>query len=202
MFTTSMMALTLGLVPLALLVALVVCYILGMGMTVTTVYILLALLIAPAMGTMGMPLLAAHFLLFWWSQSSNISPPVAIAAYVGAGIAQADPIRTAFNCFKYAAFLLLFPLLFIYSPILMLDGFNLGVLMVMVSAFLSAIPFAGCISGYLLRQCSLWERLALVVSFVTLFIPEVYTSIIGFVLLLGVLLLQARKQTGKEVQSV
>jgi TRAP-type uncharacterized transport system fused permease subunit len=183
MFTSSMIDLTHGSLPIAIIVAFIVSYILGMGMTVTTVYILLAILLAPAMQEMGVAPLAVHFLLFWWSQTSNISPPVAVAAYVGAGIAQADPIKTAFNSFKYAAFIFVFPLLFLYSPILMLDGFNLKVLMVMTSSFLSTIPFAGAISGYLIGKCTIWERMILGLSFLTLIIPELYSSIIGFIIL-------------------
>src|SRR3546814_657947 len=112
------MQFTFGLLPLGILLALVSSYILGMGMTVTSAYILMAILVAPGLEAMGVSALAAHMLVFWYSQSSNISPPVCMAAFAGASIAKSDPMRTGFTALKFSAFLFIIPLLFIYTPIL------------------------------------------------------------------------------------
>src|SRR3546814_7016902 len=112
------MQFTFGLLPLGILLALVSSYILGMGMTVTSAYILMAILVAPGLEAMGVSALAAHMLVFWYSQSSNISPPVCMAAFAGASIAKSDPMRTGFTALKLSAFLFIIPLLFIYTPIM------------------------------------------------------------------------------------
>ena len=192
MFTSSIMELTHGWLPLGIVMALIVSYVLGMGMTVTTVYVLLAVLFAPALAVMGMSLLAAHLLLFWFSQSSNISPPVAIAAYVGAGIAGADPTKTGFTAFRYSFFLFLLPLMFIYSPILMPNGFNVEVGWVMISALVSTIPWAAALSGFLIRKCTLWERAVLLASAIALFLPNSYISATGLIVVVAVIVYQVR----------
>jgi len=198
MFTSSLMELTHGVILRGILVALFASYILGMGMPVTSVYVLLAVLIAPALHKLGMGLLAAHFLLFWFSQSSNISPPVAIAAYVGAGIAQADPVKTAFTAFRYAAFLFILPLLFVYSPLLMPEGVTLEVLRIILMCFLATIPFAGLVSGYFRRRCYIWERLLMGVCLAFLLIPQAATAVVGSALLAIILLLQLKGPARKE----
>src|SRR3546814_10207815 len=95
------MQFTFGLLPLGILLALVSSYILGMGMTVSSAYILMAILVAPGLEAMGVSALAAHMLVFWYSQSSNISPPVCMAAFAGASIAKSDPMRTGFTALQF-----------------------------------------------------------------------------------------------------
>ncbi|MBI2847905.1 MAG: TRAP transporter fused permease subunit [Chloroflexi bacterium] len=190
MFTSSLMELSRGILPLALLIILFVSFVLGMGMTVTSVYVLLAVLLAPALQGMGISLLAAHMLLFWWSQSANVSPPVAIAAYVGAGIAKADPTRTAFLSFRFSAFLFVLPLLFIFSPILMPDGLTLDVVRTILAGFFATIPFAGVVSSYLIRRLYLWERLSLVICLAALLTPNFIFQMSGLILLAGTMFLQ------------
>ncbi|MDO8568161.1 MAG: TRAP transporter fused permease subunit [Dehalococcoidales bacterium] len=200
-FTSEMTAMTGGSIPVALLLAFVASYVLGMGMTLTAVYVLVALMMAPALVSMGIPLLSAHMVLFWFSAVSGISPPVAVAGYVAASIAGADPIRTCFNAFKYSAFLFIFPIMFVYSPVLMLNGFNVDVALSWVSAFFSAICLAGAISGYLLIKDKLWERLALATATLLLLFPGATTSFIGFALLVTVIGFQVmrNRRTGQAV---
>lgn len=192
MLTSSVLDLTGGSVALAIFFSLLLSYVLGMGMPVTAVYILLAVLFGPALENIGIPVLAGHMMLFWFSQSANISPPVAIAAFVGAGIAGADPLKTAIATFRYAMFLFIMPILFVYTQILMPDGFNAQVAMVIGGAALSTIPFAAAFSGFLIRRTSSWERGMLFIAAVGLVYPELYVTIIGFVLLVGCLVYQWR----------
>src|SRR3546814_15568102 len=116
------MQFTFGLLPLGILLALVSSYILGMGMTVTSAYILMAILVAPGLEAMGVSALAAHMLVFWYSQSSNISPPVCLAAFAGASIAKSVPTSTGFTALLFSAFLFIIPLMFIYTQILIPCG--------------------------------------------------------------------------------
>src|SRR3546814_18671536 len=79
----------------------------------------MAILVAPGLAAMGVSALAAHLPVFWYSQSSNISPPVGMAAFAGASIATSDPMRTGFTALQFSAFLFIIPPLFISTPITM-----------------------------------------------------------------------------------
>lgn len=192
MLTSSVLELTGGTVWIAILIALALSYVLGMGMPVTAVYILLAVLFGPALQQIGVELLAAHMVLFWFSQSANISPPVAIAAFVGAGIAGADPMKTCMAAVRYAMFLFILPVLFVYTQILMPNGFNAEVALIIAGAALSAIPFAGAFSGFLVRKATAWERVVLFIAAIGLVYPQLHATIVGAALLAGVLIYQFR----------
>src|SRR3546814_8620563 len=90
-FSSLMLAYTFGIKWIALLMVMFTTMLLGMGMTVTADYLIVALLAAPALGQMGIPLIAAHMTAFWYSQSSNVTPPVCMAAFAGSAIAGAHP---------------------------------------------------------------------------------------------------------------
>jgi TRAP transporter 4TM/12TM fusion protein len=96
--------------------------VLGMGVPVTAAYLITAVVAVPALTHLGVNLLAAHMIVYWLSQDSNITPPVCIAAFAGATIAKANMWRTAFSAFKFAKFLYLGPFLFGYVPAFSLDG--------------------------------------------------------------------------------
>ena len=93
--------------------------ILGMGLPVTASYIVLAVLTAPALMQLGAGLLAAHLVIFWYSQDANVTPPVCLAAYTAAGIAGSNPLATGMQSWKIAKGLYIIPLLFCYSPLLL-----------------------------------------------------------------------------------
>ncbi len=90
--------------------------ILGMGVPVTAAYMITVGLMAPALHELGVAIIAAHMIVYWFSQDSNITPPVCIAAYAGAAIAGADPWKTGWTAFKYAKMLYVVPLLFAFVP--------------------------------------------------------------------------------------
>jgi TRAP transporter 4TM/12TM fusion protein len=92
--------------------------ILGMGLPVTASYIVLAVLAAPSMEMLGCSLIAAHMLIFWYSQDANVTPPVCLAAYSAAGISGSKPLETGIESWKLAKGLYIIPLLFVYTPIL------------------------------------------------------------------------------------
>ena len=96
--------------------------VLGMGVPVTAAYLITAVVAVPALTHLGVNVLAAHMIVYWLSQDSNITPPVCIAAFAGATIAKANMWRTAFSAFKFAKFLYLGPFLFGYVPAFSLDG--------------------------------------------------------------------------------
>lgn len=186
LFATSIMQLTYGLLPLAILIAFLTAYVLGMGMTVTSAYILLAALVAPAMIRMGVDPLAAHMLIFWYSQTSNVSPPVCLAAFVGAGIARANPFQTGFAALRFAAYLIIMPLLFVYSEILMPNGLTWAAAQAMICALIATVPFAAGIMGYLVRPLGWPLRIVLLAAAAGLMFPETVSSILGLVVFVAV----------------
>lgn len=185
-FSSLVLSFTYGLKWLVLLLVFFATFVLGMGMTVTSDYLILAVLAVPAMGEIGIPLIAAHFAAFWYSQSSNITPPVCIAAFAGAGIAGGKPYATGFNAMKFSAYLYIMPFLFVYTPMLMIGGFSSDVVVSWVTAFLSTVPFAASITGYLVGRLSLVQRAVLFASCLLLLHYGMITNIIAVMLFVGV----------------
>jgi TRAP-type uncharacterized transport system fused permease subunit len=101
-FSNIILLLSGGFIPVAILLVALALYVLGMGLTVTSSYIILAVLAAQALKELGVGLLAAHLIIFWFSQDANVTPPVCLAAFAGAGIAGADPMRTGWEALKFA----------------------------------------------------------------------------------------------------
>lgn len=121
-FADIMIELAGGSLLLTLLLIALASLILGMGVPVTAAYLITAVVAVPALTHLGVNMLAAHMIVYWLSQDSNITPPVCIAAFAGATIAKADMWKTAFTAFKFAKFLYLGPLIFAYVPGFSLDG--------------------------------------------------------------------------------
>jgi TRAP transporter 4TM/12TM fusion protein len=96
--------------------------VLGMGVPVTAAYLIVAVLAVPPLMEMGVALIAAHMIVYWFSQDSNITPPVCVAAYAGAAIAGSDPWKTGWTAFKFAKLLYVVPLLFAYTPQILFEG--------------------------------------------------------------------------------
>ena len=178
-----------GILPLTILMVAVASYVLGMGMTVTSSYIVLAVLAGPALTGLGVSMMAAHLLIFWYSQDANITPPVCLAAYAGAAIAGADPMKTGFKALMYAKPLYIIPFLFCYTPIL-LDGPTGAVIMTIITCTLGLIAITCSIQFWLLTKLKLHEILIMLTSAVFLFIPTVQTDIIGLILFSLIIFMQ------------
>ncbi len=110
-----------NLLPAILLVALA-SLVLGMGVPVTAAYLITAVLAVPPLAEMGVVLIAAHMIVYWFSQDSNITPPVCVAAYAGAAIAGSDPWKTGWTAFKFAKLLYVVPILFAFTPAILFEG--------------------------------------------------------------------------------
>ena len=107
---------------LALFFAMCVAIILGMGMPTTAAYAVAASVIAPGLIRLGIEPLTAHFFIFYYAVMSAITPPVALAAYAGAAIAQSDPMRTSVESFKIGLAAFVVPFMFFYSSTLLMQG--------------------------------------------------------------------------------
>lgn len=163
--------------------------ILGMGLPVTASYIVLAVLVAPAMQMMGVSLIAAHMLIFWYSQDANVTPPVCLCAYTAAGIAGSKPLQTGMEAWKLAKGLYLIPLLFCYTPILF-EGPLWLVAEAVASGMVGLFSFAILSEGFFFRAISWPWRVIFGATTVLMFWPGYKTNLTGFILfsVLGFLL--------------
>lgn len=168
-FTEFVLSLSGGSLWLALLLVAAAAMILGMGLPVTAAYIILAVMAAPALESMGVPLLAAHLAIFWLSQTSNVTPPVALAAFAAAGVAGGHPQKSAIEALKLSSGFFIVPLLMVYSSLLWLEGVSSSAFMLSVFASIALIiSLAFVIERYALTRLSRLEMLlfALVVPLV------------------------------------
>jgi TRAP transporter 4TM/12TM fusion protein len=117
--------------------------ILGMGVPVTAAYLITAVLAVPPLIDMGVPLLCAHMIVYWFSQDSNITPPVCVAAYAGAAIAGADPWKTGWTSFKFAKLLYVMPILFAFTPAILFQPHTANV---KIPDLGDELPFASVMS--------------------------------------------------------
>ncbi|HET9492226.1 MAG TPA: TRAP transporter fused permease subunit [Methylomirabilota bacterium] len=148
-----------GSLPLAIVLCAIASYILGMGMTITASYVLLAILAVPALVELGVPELNAHLIVLWLSQDASLTPPFALGAFIAAGLAGADPMRTGFTCLKLAKPLYILPFLMAYSPVLMDPGTAWWeILLVWVTGFAGFFCAATALEGYFRRRFMWWER--------------------------------------------
>ena len=121
--------------------------VLGMGVPVTAAYLITAVVAVPALTHLGVNELAAHMIVYWLSQDSNITPPVCIAAFAGATIAKANMWKTAFTAFKFAKFLYLGPFLFGYVPAFSLDGSSTDIIVAFVLILFGTWAYSWLLSG-------------------------------------------------------
>lgn len=161
---------------------------LGMGVPVTAAYLIVAVITVPALQELGVALLAAHMIVYWFSQDSNITPPVCVAAYAGAAIAGADPWKTGWTAFKFAKLLYIMPLLFAFSPAILMIGEGgrplidvvwANVALAWFSATLGTIAFSAVSMFYLVRQTTWPEWIIAALGAFLCFWPNLLTDIVG-----------------------
>jgi TRAP transporter 4TM/12TM fusion protein len=178
---------------LTLLMVMISSIILGMGLPTTAKYIVLATIAVPAMVDLNVPLIAAHMFVLYFGVVADVTPPVALAAYAGAGIAGGNPIKTGFIALRLAAAGFIVPFVFAYSPSLMLVDTTVGdAVVAIVSAIIGICSLGAAIEGYLIRHCNILERIFLGFSSLLLIIPGWQTDLIGFSALAAVFAFQWR----------
>jgi TRAP-type uncharacterized transport system fused permease subunit len=165
-----------------------------MGIPVTAAYLLTSELAVPILTTpeMGISVIAAHLIIFWLSQDSNITPPVALGAYAAAAIARADPWKTGWTCFKFAKLLYVMPLLFAYTHILFTDGTPVEYMLSVASAVVGTIIFSMVTMGYFVRKTHWYEWIVLALGAFLAYIYNLWTFIVAIVLVVFVYMLQKR----------
>jgi TRAP transporter 4TM/12TM fusion protein len=187
-----------GNIYLTMLFTMIGSLILGMGVPTTANYIIQATVSAPALVSLGVPPMAAHLFVFYFGIVADITPPVALAAFAGSGIAQSDPMKTGFEAFKLGFAAYLVPYIFALSPILVLvrpEGvttmaFIFSVVLAIATALVGMVCIGASTTGYFVTNDKWYERILLFFAGVTLIHPGIQTDIFGSVVLAGVWLLQ------------
>ena len=192
---SGLLALSGGLLLPTLFFTMITAIVLGMGVPTTANYVITSTIAAPAIIQMGVPVLAAHMFVFYFGIIADVTPPVALAAFAGAGIAGGNALKTGINASKLAIAAFIIPYMFVLSPvILMVDATVGNVLLATVTAIVGMIALSSALIGYLVDNCRVYERVILIVGGLMMIKPGMLTDIAGFVLFALVLFSQWQRK--------
>lgn len=204
-------ALARGNLLLTLFFTMIASIILGMGLPTTAKYIVLATMAVPALTKLGVNLMAAHLFILYFGVVADITPPVALAAYAGAGIAGSNSMKTGVQAFKLAIAAFIVPYIFAVDPSLILVKEIVGnqivflpfisALPMIISAVIGIVCLAGAVEGYLLDHCKIYERVLLAVAALLLLKPGLSTDAFGIVAL-AITFITQRNRVKKANQAV
>ncbi|HQK54520.1 MAG TPA: DUF3394 domain-containing protein, partial [Sedimentibacter sp.] len=175
--------------------------ILGMGVPTTANYIIQATISAPALVALDVPPIAAHLFVFYFGIVADITPPVALAAFAGAGISGGNPMKTGFTATRLGIAAYIGPYMLVYNPILVLVNTGnystpIFILMVIKSAITAIIGMGGLATGftrYFKTNCKIWESIVLIVAGLLLVDPGTVTDITGGAMMVAIYLIQKRR---------
>lgn len=205
--TSSIVTLGAGSLFLTLFLTMIASMILGMGLPSIPAYIITATMAAPALATFDVPVLVAHMFVFYFGIFANITPPVALAAFAGAGIAQGDPMKTGWQSLRLALAGFIVPFMFVYNPsMLMIDVTNVAVtaktfplpsafeiINVIVSSVIGVLGLSAAVEGYFKHNMPTWQRIILAAGSFMLIIPELITDLVGITIVTLIVWLNYRK---------
>ena len=177
---------------IGLLLTMICCIILGMGVPTSANYCIMASTCAPILVQMDFPLVAAHFFVFYFGIVADITPPVALAAYAGAAIAKANPMKTGINATKLAIAAFIVPYIFAYSPAMLFDNVSSAfeVVQIVVSALIGLFGVAAALNGFVYKKIPMLFRLAMAAGGLCMMIPGTASDVVGLVVVGGIVLIQ------------
>jgi TRAP-type uncharacterized transport system fused permease subunit len=162
----------------------------GAGIPTTPCYIILASIAGPALNNMGIPLLATHFFVFYYGVLADVSPPVALAAYAGAGIAGSEPMRTGITAFRLSMGKALVPFMFVYAPSLLFIDFTWTELIVaLASGTLGIVALSAAYIGYFKIGINTLGKVLLTVGGLLLVANHIPVILVGGTMVLSVLIM-------------
>ncbi|HDR1496288.1 TPA: TRAP transporter permease [Pasteurella multocida] len=205
--TSSIVTLGAGSLLFTLFLTMIASMILGMGLPSIPAYIITATMAAPALATFNVPVLVAHMFVFYFGIFANITPPVALAAFAGAGIAQGDPMKTGWQSLRLAVAGFIVPFMFVYNPnMLMIDVSNVAVtaktfplphivdiISVLISSTIGVLGLSAATEGYFKQAMPIWQRIILAIGSFMLIIPELMTDLIGITVVAVMIWLNFRR---------
>ena len=187
----GIVALANGQVIIALFLTMLCCIVLGMGVPTTANDCIMAATCAPILIRMGVPAIAAHFFVFYFGIVADLTPPVALAAYAGAAIAQANPMKTALTSTKLAIGAFIVPYVFALNPAMLFVDTTAGeVILICLTSLIGIFGVSAGLQGYVLKRMPWWERVLSIVGGLLLIYPGIVTDVVGLVLVGGVVVLQ------------
>jgi TRAP transporter 4TM/12TM fusion protein len=178
---------------LLLVLAAACCYLLGIGMTSIPAYMMVVILVAPALQKFGIEPLISHMFVFYWAIASFITPPIALGAYVAAAIAEAQPMKTGFIAMRLGIVLYIVPFLFVYKPQLLLIGTGSDILVTTILSIAAVVLLSYGISRNLLVKLDWKESLLLILAGAALCQESLYAILIAVVLSGMTFFLQVKK---------
>ena len=194
-FVDIILATSKGILPLMLFLVMLACLILGMGVPTAPAYIIVSMIAAPSLVEFGILPIAAHMFVFYSCLLSAITPPVALAAYAGAAIAEADVMKTGVIAAMLGFVKYVVPYVFVYNAALLMEGPTPFIIFSFITAFLGTIFMSAALSGYLLTKLSPLLRAVLFAGSILLLISDLPTDVAGFVLVTVVIILNRRSQS-------
>ena len=186
-FSALIASISAGNLLFALILAMIMIIIMGMGMPTTAAYIMSAILLGPALENMNIAPLVGHMFLFYFAIISLITPPVAIASYTAAGICKTGLWETGLEGMRIALTLFLIPFVFVYNPGLLGIGSMGNIIQTFCSTLLGILGMGMVVTGYFKGQLSIVERIICCIFALMLIIPETYTDIAGAVGILAIM---------------
>ena len=189
-FSREIIDLAGGNMALLLIMGAITSFILGMGMTITACYVFLALILAPALVKGGLYPLAVHLFIMYWGMASYITPPVALSAFAGAGLAGSDPMKTGFKAMQLGVVKYFIPFFFVLNPAIILHGFPGNILISFILVSISVICISYALEGYFPKFgfIPIWMRIILFFGGLCLGFPWLLFRLIGMGVILASLI--------------
>jgi TRAP transporter 4TM/12TM fusion protein len=181
---------------LALVFVMLSCLIMGMGVPSGAAYLMIAIVLGPVLKGLGLSLMAAHLFVLYFGVLSVVTPPVALAAFAAAPIAEADPFETGLEATRLSIAGFIIPFMFVFHPelLLVVDGFSFGGLVWTILIFAAATwGIATALSGWEFRRLPIWQRLVRLISAILFIIPGVPSALVAAFLLLGCIVINRIK---------
>ncbi len=191
MMINGIVALAGNQVIIALFLTMLCCIVLGMGVPTTANYCIMAATCAPILVRMGVPPVAAHFFVFYFGIVADLTPPVALAAYAGAAIAQANPMKTAITATKLAIGAFIVPYVFALNPaMLLIDTTAMDVVLIIITSLIGIFAVSASLEGYLIHSMPWYQRIMSLAGGLLLIYPGLVTDSIGLSLVAIVVIIQ------------
>ncbi len=199
MLLGAIVALSNGIVMVALVLTMLCCIVLGMGVPTTANYCIMAGVCAPILIALGVEPVAAHFFVFYFGIVADITPPVALAAYAGSAIAKSDPMKTGLTATKLAIAAFIVPYVFALNPAMLFVNVTsvFEVIQIIITSLVGIFGIAAALNGFLARHLNPFARLILAVAGLCMVVPGTISDLLGLVTMVCVVVYEfgmARKE--------
>lgn len=190
-------------VIVALFLTMLCCIVLGMGVPTTANYCIMAATCAPILIRMGVPSIAAHFFVFYFGIVADLTPPVALAAYAGAAIAQSNPMKTAFTATKLAIGAFIVPYVFALNPVMLLVDVTgpIQVVVIVITSLIGIFGVAAGLEGYIIAHMNWIQRILAAVAGIMLIDPSPVTDVIGIAVIAAIIVWQVFQKKQSKIKT-